>query len=153
MSSPRSIPKRTPKPDTRTIAIQTETLDAANGTPQHHGSPVRTLPNQASITTPEQPLRRHSTPHSRFNRAVSIAVDSPTTHISGTSHQRPGTKIRWDLSPSPRNRASLRREKSIKQRREEERLIKQSRALANSYELSPDLQQKQVSNECICFCF
>eukprot|EP00057_Strongylocentrotus_purpuratus_P015808 XP_011670282.1 PREDICTED: IQ motif and SEC7 domain-containing protein 3 [Strongylocentrotus purpuratus] len=145
--SPRPIPRRKPKPDSRTIAIQTDNSHTPSASttdsPQPHGSPGRVFPTQASITIPEQAVLRQSTPHSRVSRAVSIAVDSPTTHLAGTSQEKP-TKIRWDLSPSPRNRASLRREKSIKQRREEERLIKQSRVLGSSYELSPDLQQKQV---------
>ncbi|XP_063953786.1 IQ motif and SEC7 domain-containing protein 1-like isoform X1 [Lytechinus pictus] len=144
--SPRPIPRRKPKPETRTIAIQTDnshTPSTSTDSPQIQGSPARVFPTQASITIPEQAVLRQSTPHTRVSRAVSIAVDSPTTHLAGTSQEKP-TKIRWDLSPSPRNRASLRREKSIKQRREEERLIKQSRVLGSSYELSPDLQQKQV---------
>ncbi|XP_071492110.1 uncharacterized protein [Diadema antillarum] len=145
-ASPRPVPKKKPKPVTRTIAIQTDnshTPSASTDSPQH-GSGTRKLSTQATITSPEQAIRRQSsTPHTRISRAVSIAVDSPTSHLSGTSQDKP-SKIRWDLSPSPRNRVSLRREKSIKQRREEERLIKQSRVLANSYELSPDLQQKQV---------
>lgn len=54
-------------------------------------------------------------------------------------NRRPDSKI------SPQGKPPLRREKSITQRREEERQIQKSRAFSNSYELSADLYNKQVS--------
>ncbi|XP_071818365.1 uncharacterized protein [Apostichopus japonicus] len=53
-------------------------------------------------------------------------------------NRRPDSKI------SPQGKPPLRREKSITQRREEERQIQKSRAFSNSYELSADLYNKQV---------
>lgn len=69
---------------------------------------------------------------------------TPTSHTRTSPYTPPYRNRNWDSKTSPSGKPQLRREKSITQRREDERQIQKSRALSNPYELSADLYNKQV---------
>ncbi|XP_077999135.1 IQ motif and SEC7 domain-containing protein 1-like [Glandiceps talaboti] len=68
------------------------------------------------------------------------ASSEPATPVRANSEKYPSTPTAVEV----KRVRSLKREKSIKQRREDDVLIKRSRAHTNAYELSSDLQNKQV---------
>ncbi len=119
---------------TRTIAIQTE-KDSNKG--KSHVPIVRW--NKAG---------EFSRQDQQFGEGVSIQrstsiPDSETVIRRVISPE--AARSRFEVSPRGKpTRCSLRREKSLQQRREEERQIQKSRVLVNSYELSSDLKNKQV---------
>ena len=138
--------KRLSSAETRTIAIQTDQKDEATTSPRTPPpilprSPLRTLQTQSSVDEHTTPDKRFSIDSVKLVRACSIAAESPSLLADNLERGS------WGLSHVGRApRASVKRDKSLKQRREDERQIQRSRVLSNPYELSVDLYNKQVRN-------
>nr|XP_006815988.1 PREDICTED: IQ motif and SEC7 domain-containing protein 2-like [Saccoglossus kowalevskii] len=82
-----------------------------------------------------------STFENSAQRSESVPLDnSPSTSLTRSDSGRFNSPTSSELKKI----RSLKREKSIRQRREDDVLIKRSRAYSNAYELSSDLQNKQV---------
>ncbi|XP_071810285.1 uncharacterized protein [Asterias amurensis] len=120
-----------PTTPTRTIAIQTE-KDSNKGKSSH------------------VPIVRWSQTEERLGGGISLQrstsiPDSDSETVIRRVISPEAARSRFEVSPRGKPvRCSLRREKSLQQRREDERQIQKSRVLVNSYELSSDLKNKQV---------
>ena len=132
----KSIDTCIPTTPTRTIAIQTEKDSNVNAKTKPYVPIVRwnTLEKYQSEGSSVETVG--------LQRSTSIP-DSETVIRRGISPE--AARSRFEVSPRGKTaRSSFRREKSLQQRREDERQIQKSRVLSNSYELSSDLKNKQV---------
>ncbi|XP_070558213.1 IQ motif and SEC7 domain-containing protein 1-like isoform X4 [Ptychodera flava] len=86
------------------------------------------------------PSRESEKTPSKLHTPALHLGSEPSTPVSGHTEKDTGSP----LSAEVKRVRSLKREKSIKQRREDDVLIKRSRAYSSAYELSADLQRKQV---------
>ncbi|XP_038061907.1 IQ motif and SEC7 domain-containing protein 1-like isoform X2 [Patiria miniata] len=111
------------------------------------GTPTRTIAIQTEKDSSVRRDGKSKLPIVRWNtlESSSPGLGASPSFQRSTSIPDGQVRPRFDITPRPKApRGSLRREKSIQQRREDERHIQKSRELSNSYELSSDLKNKQV---------
>ena len=129
-----------PKTPRRDIEIPRRDIEIPLHSPQRHSPQRRSLQTQFSVEETSSQDRRFSIDSVKLVRACSIAAESPSLLADNL-----GRGSSWGLTAQSRNQRSFaKRDKSLKQRREDERQVQRSRLLSNPYELSVDLYNKQV---------
>ncbi|XP_022082588.1 uncharacterized protein LOC110974929 isoform X3 [Acanthaster planci] len=145
--SSRSVAEKTRHFNLKVEEVSSESSSRRTKPIDLSGTPTRTIAIQTEKDSSGKREGKSKVPIVRWNtlensppgKWISPTVQRSTSNLDSKTHPR------FEVTPRGKTpRGSLRREKSIQQRREDERLIQRSRELSNSYELSSDLKSKQV---------